>query len=101
MRKSLRSTLALCLLFTVGFLVPAAPIGAEPSREDSTWEGIAWASGLVHDLLGHLSGWVESRTAASGHGMDPDGPPSPDESDPSEDDGSVGTQSGHAMDPNG
>ena len=103
----LRTALALTLVLAFAGLAPAAH-AAGPASDDARSAQTAWA--------GHgegLSGWQdalldsavrlspERLTAASGHGMDPDGEPAPDSGGGMDPNGSPTPTSGGHMDPNG
>jgi hypothetical protein len=102
----LRITLVLTLILAcAGLTLAPAAHAAGPVA----WDGpAAWS-----DLGDRLAGWLESLldgafqptperlTAASGHGMDPDGDPAPTSGGGMDPNGSPAPMGGGHMDPNG
>ncbi len=106
MRKTpLRTALVLALLLACGglALAPAAHAADASSGPDGAFRS------LWHQVGDRLAAWIENMamtdmervTAGNGHGMDPDGSPTPTSGSGMDPDGSPAPESGGGMDPNG
>lgn len=106
MRKTLRSLVVALVLAGVAavFAAPAAAAPVEHPARMPGLTGLGHVADLVSELYagvtGWLEGWVPRSLSAEAHGdMDPNGTLAPAPSDPLS--GTVTTDSGGHMDPNG